>query len=143
MLYDTATNWSSSMVRERVETANLVPGRTIWMYMRYFFRINGFQNLIGNIVLFMPFGFLLPTTFLRKNDVIHSRRTEIWFVLLHGFWLSLGIELFQLITCFGEFDVDDIMLNCVGVLTGYLVFFHFEKFTQKTQAGQKKDTGSR
>ena len=36
--------------------------------------------------------------------------------------LVLGIEFFQLFSAFGAFDVDDILLNVAGAMTGYLVY---------------------
>ena len=83
------------------------------MYINYYHQINGFDNLFGNIFAFVPFGVLLPLVFKRCN--------KVWYILINGAWFSLLIELFQLITRFGEFDVDDIMLNTFGALLGYLL----------------------
>ena len=42
--------------------------------------------------------------------------------MINAFLLVCGIELFQLFTAFGAFDVDDILLNCVGAMIGYNIF---------------------
>ena len=84
------------------------------MYIRYWGKLNSFENLFGNVLAFVPLGFLLP--FLQKE----SRR--FWILFLDAFVLVCCIELFQLFTAFGAFDVDDILLNCVGALLGYAVF---------------------
>ena len=42
-------------------------------------------------------------------------------VILFGFFLTCGVELLQLVTRVGAFDVDDIFLNTCGAILGYLV----------------------
>ena len=106
--------WDVDMVKRGVYTANLIPFKSIRMYIRYYERIDGFDNLFGNILAFIPFGFLLPVSF--------QKLKHIGFILLHSFWFSLGIELFQLVSHFGEFDVDDLILNCLGAILGYLAY---------------------
>lgn len=71
-------------------------------------------NLLGNVVGFMPFGFFLP---------IVSRRGKKWYNnWLLGFLLSLCIETTQLVFKVGSFDVDDLLLNTIGVILGYFVY---------------------
>lgn len=72
-------------------------------------------NLLGNIVCFMPFGFLLPTISRKKvfKNVIS--------VTLLAMLFSTVIETAQLITKVGAFDVDDLFLNTIGGLAGYIV----------------------
>lgn len=73
-----------------------------------------FWNLGGNVLCFMPFGFLLP--WMRKN-------LNHWYLTgLMTFYLSLLIELTQLFLRVGSFDVDDLFLNTLGGLLGYLCY---------------------
>lgn len=72
-------------------------------------------NIVGNVVCFMPFGFLLPT--LSKKKVVKNVVGVFVITLL----FTLSIETIQLITKVGAFDVDDILLNTVGGVLGYLV----------------------
>lgn len=73
-----------------------------------------FLNIVGNAVGFMPFGFFLP---------IVSRRSRRWYnTVLFGFSFSLAIEITQLVWKVGSFDVDDILLNTVGGVIGYIIF---------------------
>ena len=65
---------------------------------------------MGNIVLFIPIGVLLPI-------VIENIKWQ-WVVLV-GFGFSLFIEIVQLITGFGCFDLDDILLNTIGTTIGF------------------------
>ena len=63
-------------------------------------------NIVGNVVCFMPFGFILP---------IITRLGERWLnTLLLSFLLTLSIETIQLVFRVGSFDVDDMFLNTVG-----------------------------
>ena len=52
-------------------------------------------------------------------------------MLLNAFLFVLGIEVFQLFSAFGAFDVDDILLNCLGALIGYFCYFPFEALRQR------------
>lgn len=71
-------------------------------------------NLGGNVIGFMPFGFILP---------IVSRRGRRWYnTWILGFLLSLCIETTQLVFKVGSFDVDDLLLNTVGGILGFLVY---------------------
>lgn len=114
MLRGIIDEWDVDMVKRGVYSANLIPFKTIKMYMKYYHQINGFDNLFGNILAFIPFGIFLPAIF--------SKMRHLGFIVLHSFWLSLFIELFQLLSHFGEFDVDDILLNCFGALLGYCIY---------------------
>jgi len=68
-------------------------------------------NVIGNILLFVPFGLLIGLACKGKGGAV--------FVFLSGFAVSLCFEAVQFLYAIGEFDVDDIMLNVIGALSGY------------------------
>ncbi len=106
--------WELSNAKAGVATANLTLFKTIRMYLRYYDRLNGFDNLVGNVLVFMPLGILIPLAFPGMDC--------FWMILLHSFWLSLCIELFQLVSHFGAFDVDDILLNTLGGALGFCLF---------------------
>ena len=71
-------------------------------------------NLLGNVVGFMPFGFILP--------IVSRRGRRFANTVLLGFLLSLGIETTQLIFKVGSFDVDDLFLNTIGGILGFAVY---------------------
>ena len=75
-------------------------------------------NLVGNVVAFMPFGFFMPSID-RKNPgfVLNFFRVTVL-----GFGFSVLVEIAQLLTKVGCFDVDDIFLNTIGVIFGYLIY---------------------
>jgi len=68
-------------------------------------------NLFGNIVVFIPLGFLLLY-------VIDNKFQKI---MLISFCIILFAELMQLVSRLGIFDVDDIILNLLGCLVGYFI----------------------
>ncbi len=74
------------------------------------------RNIILNILMFVPFGFLLP--------LFSDRFKKFYWTLSLGFLFTFGIEATQYITKRGIFEVDDIMNNWIGALIGYsLVMF--------------------
>ena len=113
-LADIAASWSSDVIFEGLGSANFVPFKTIKMYIKYSDRLNSFENLAGNILAFVPFGMMLP--------LIGTRLRRFGIVFINGFVLVLGIEVFQLISAFGAFDVDDVILNCLGIVLGYVIY---------------------
>ncbi|WP_309484822.1 VanZ family protein [Bacillus aquiflavi] len=70
------------------------------------------ENIVGNVIGFAPFGLMLPL--LSKK----FRRLKV--VLLATFCLSLTFEIVQLVFHFGSFDVDDLILNTLGGVLGYI-----------------------
>ncbi|MED1201751.1 VanZ family protein [Heyndrickxia acidicola] len=94
---------------------NLIPFKTIWMYIEYshlfHFKIWA-ANLIGNIVLFMPIGFVVP---LLSRKMKGFRK-----IFLLSFLSTAAIEITQHVFNIGGFDVDDILLNTIGGIMGYL-----------------------
>lgn len=69
-------------------------------------------NLGGNIAAFAPFGFLLP--------MICNRGRKLFCCTMMTALFSLAVEVVQLFTRVGAFDVDDIFLNTIGGLLGYI-----------------------
>lgn len=72
------------------------------------------EGIILNILLFIPFGYLLP--------LLWSKADRWWRVTLFGFFASLIIELLQLITRLGYADVDDLINNTFGALIGWCCY---------------------
>lgn len=96
---------------------NLIPLREISRYFRHFHTIGPLLFLInigGNVAAFLPFGFFLP---------IISRRSRKWYnTCMLGFGFSLMLETLQLIFMVGSFDVDDMILNTLGAVLGYVIY---------------------
>lgn len=52
---------------------------------------------------------------------------------LSAFVLSLMFEIIQLLTAIGTFDVDDILLNLLGAVLGYLFYQIFMRFIKENK----------
>lgn len=121
-LVDIIKSWEKGVILEGLSTANFTLGKSIRMYIKYFNKFpfwNGFANLIGNILVFIPFGFLLPKAY--------SKCGKWWRTFYCAAGFVMCIELFQLFSAFGAFDVDDILLNVYGAMMGYFIFSAFRK----------------
>lgn len=73
-----------------------------------------FKNIIGNVILFFPLGFLPP--------LIHRSLSKWSLMVLIGFGTSSIIEVLQYTYAHRIFDIDDILLNGFGTMVGLAVF---------------------
>jgi len=94
---------------------NLMPFKEIKRFWEYREQLGlwAVVNLAGNVLIFVPFGFF---------KTMASRNRRFWETIMDGFLLSLLVEVFQLLSKVGRFDVDDLILNTFGVMIGYLTF---------------------
>lgn len=101
---------------------NLRPFKSIGDYLETYIRHNAFGifavNILGNIVMFVPFGILLGVLFNFK----FIKSVVIFEVGL------LVFETAQLISRRGVFDIDDIILNTIGFLLGYITVVIINNF---------------
>ena len=88
--------------------------KRFWMYRSLLTPEAFITNLVGNVFAFSPFGFLLPVMTEKKRGLIK--------VVLGSFLFSLIIESCQYIFKVGVFDVDDLLLNTIGGLIGYIIY---------------------
>ncbi|MEF9951107.1 MAG: VanZ family protein [Clostridium sp.] len=73
-----------------------------------------FLNMLGNIVIFAPFGYCLGLIFKWFN--------RTWKVGLASFILSVTFEILQYTLYIGSLDIDDVILNTLGGVIGYGVY---------------------
>lgn len=85
-------------------------------------------NVLGNIFIFVPFGYFVSRAVKPKNVVT---------IIIDAIITSLTVELVQL-KIGRSFDIDDIMLNMLGAILGYFIFVgldaiykHLPRFLQK------------
>lgn len=71
---------------------------------------------VANIILFMPFGYLLPC-------LLGIKRRWLFGIAWFSLSVSLSFELIQLITKLGKFDIDDLINNTLGSIVGYALYF--------------------
>lgn len=117
---------------EREYQYNLVLFREIrrfWKYRRSVGFMIAFLNIGGNVIGFMPFGFLLP--------VMRPKLRKFSLITFLGFSFSLGVELIQLLGKVGCFDVDDLLLNTSGAVIGYWIFWICNRI-RRLRYGEKK-----
>ena len=107
--------------------SNFVPFKEMFRYS-----INSklfIKNFIGNILLFMPFGFFV-TSYLDQRKIYPA-------VILTAI-SSISIEIVQNII--GRvFDVDDIILNIIGGTIGAFIFIILDKLRDKLPNALNKE----
>lgn len=91
------------------------------------YSLKNWLNVLLNIAMFIPLGFLLPC--------IKDWFCKWYLMFITGFGTSLLIEIIQYITIRGLFDVDDLFTNTVGAMLGYctlmVVTYLFRKGSRK------------
>ena len=100
-------------------TNNFIPFKEILRYnmgSRLFMK-----NVLGNLVLFLPYGFFV--SYYLRNDKPHL-------TMLLTLITSFAIEIVQL-SIGRVFDIDDILLNLVGGYLGYLVYYFLKRIWDK------------
>ena len=91
-------------------TANLIPFKEIFRFevgSRMFIR-----NVVGNILLFLPYGFYL-------SYFVKLKRVK--YVLVFSLIVSIAVEIIQY-RIGRVFDIDDVILNIVGGTLGYYLY---------------------
>ncbi len=106
---------------EFANNLNLVPFKTIMWFVGLpkitndpYLLTHAFINLVGNVVLFIPLGYMLPENLPKIN--------RLWKMLLWVFTAMVLVEVLQLFTGLGSCDVDDVILNLSGAVVGYLIW---------------------
>lgn len=132
LLFDRPVSWDPAFdyAEAMRGNMNLVPFHTIGNYWTVVRRMEFSSmfwhcviNLGGNIFLFIPIGYFMP---------------RLWPFLRNFFSFLLActmaivlVELLQLVTLLGSLDIDDLILNLFGMITGYLFFIIPRKLKKK------------
>lgn len=72
-------------------------------------------NVLGNVLVFVPFGYFVPRLVKNGMGVVYTTILSMEF--------SAIIEIMQLITKTGSCDIDDVILNTIGGIVGYILFY--------------------
>lgn len=110
-----ADNFSNKIINLNFLSAYL----DVW----YSWSLTPLLLLILNILMLAPLGFLLP--------LISKKFDSVKNILLVAFTFTIFIELFQLITHRGIFELDDLFHNTIGSMIGYFivkVFIEIKEF---------------
>lgn len=102
-------------------SVNLVPFETIKLYVESDLGRIAWANVLGNLLLLVPFGALGPVAW---------RKLDYWGRILGaGLAMSVGIEVLQFAKRFVDVlgqtrsvDIDDVLLNVAGVLIGFIAY---------------------
>lgn len=107
----------------RIRISNYTPMHLIPFEDYFKNRGNASFQLIANIAMFIPFGFLLP----QVKDYKFIK------VLLIAFLATLSIELLQpLIVSYRISDITDVITNTSGAIIGYIIYYIFYKLIKRT-----------
>ena len=92
----------------------------------YNIKFYGFNAVIGTI--YIPVSGSLAIISVNPT-IIHINFG--FFIILSGFFISLTIEVIQLLTKVGCFDVDDMILNTLGAALGYGIYAVCDRIRRK------------
>lgn len=110
------TSASIDRISMNLKQANFIPLRHINEYMSLYFKPA--MSVMGlKILWFIPMGYFIPALTKQKR----FKQTVII-----GLLVVLLFEVMQLILSLGQFDVDDILLNGIGIITGYTLYKAFK-----------------
>ena len=93
---------------------------------RWLFKYSGEQvlwQLLINIVMLVPMGFLLPI-------IIHAKYKYLITMVL-SLLMTLFIETMQLVSKCGSFEIDDVINNFIGAVLGMFLFVLLNRIIQK------------
>ena len=106
---------------------NLIPFKEMFRYEFGSFKF--IKNIIGNILLFVPYGFF-------SSYYLNNKKAGTTIVL--SFIATLCIETIQYYI--GRvFDIDDIILNVFGAFCGYLIFIALNAVRSKLPKFMRSD----
>lgn len=118
--------WSNNSI-------NIIPFNFVREYQQLiqydsFYWAIALKNVLGNVILFMPLGFLLP--------IVGETFRKVKNVLLVSCVISLLIELLQLLEMYTNLgfrmtDIDDFILNVSGGLLGFFCYISLLKWRNK------------
>lgn len=93
---------------------NIIPFKEI---MRYEFGSKMFiYNVLGNILIFVPFGYFISR---------YVKPKKILPIVVDALITSVTVETVQL-KIGRSFDIDDVILNIMGAIIGYFVYIAFD-----------------
>lgn len=84
-------------------------------------------NIVGNLVLLMPLAIFVPMLFKKFRSM---KKT-----IILCFLVSVSIEFLQFLSMFcgnrRSVDIDDVILNTLGVVLGFFIFKYLQKMINK------------
>ncbi len=99
--------------RDSVDT-RVMELRPLWSYSKAIMNSDLRQQIVANIIMFIPFGYILS---------LISKR-----IALFGFIIPIFIEMLQWFFHKGLCEIDDVISNCIGLLLGFGLLTIKERF---------------
>lgn len=104
---------------------NIIPFFSIFEMIRDSISVTRIlENVLGNIIMFIPLGLILPVSLNKDKKSI----------LACGIGASIFIEAVQFVFGLGITDVDDLIFNSIGFLIGYIAFAAIKKRAKTYQS---------
>ena len=112
-IYIAAILWYT--VFSRSMTYEIPQTELFWSYRKWFSGDLYYRKeILNNIAMFMPFGFLLNEVFYQNN-----KKVNCWFIIfILSVFFSMFIEILQIIFVRGLAELDDILNNTLGSILG-------------------------
>ena len=139
LLFGRPRAWSEELTYAEIlrQNINLTPLLTIRNYLQVVLHrtndavlMHCIINLVGNVVLFLPPGWLLPHIWVRFRNFFRFFFTCLAAILL--------VEITQLLTLLGSFDIDDVILNMAALVIGYLAYMLTHPGKKKSVRGKQR-----
>lgn len=115
-------------------TVNLVPFKELRHAVGDF----GISQLLGNALMFVPFGFLAPLRWPRIDTAIG--------ILVTATAFSVAIEVLQFVLPTGrQSSVTDVVMNAMGALAGYALMVAIRRsvrFARTTRSGHRESAST-
>ena len=127
LLFGRSFGWNENLSYKEMLVLNMntTPFYTIKNYLRVIVDrtndavfIHCLINLLGNIFLFIPIGFLIPKLWRKLRNFF-----KFFFICL---LVIFAVELIQLFALLGSCDIDDVILNMTGLTAGYIIWSIFK-----------------
>lgn len=103
-----------------LDNINIIPFDTIAyqfhdiVFDTGYYEILAILNLSANIMMFVPMGVFLP--------LLWKKLRKFSSCIFMGALIIIVVEIVQLFSLLGSFDVDDIILNLIGIIIGFLLY---------------------
>lgn len=102
---------------DRTRSLDLIPFSTYYRILTNYACFDVFKQIIDNILIFVPFGFLIP-----EAAGLEPSKRSLAIVCLTGAGFSLFIEASQYAFSLGFSEMDDLINNTIGTFIGYGIF---------------------
>jgi len=105
--------WYEKMLH-RIQTKDKVNLRAFQIFRIY---ATMDKQVVGNFIMLLPLGIYLPLLYRKLRSF-----PGFFAVLFICLFVSIGIELLQLVTSYRSVDIDDVILNTLGGCFGFIIY---------------------